>query len=218
MIKINKLTKQYGAFYALKDISLEIAKGELVLLLGVSGSGKSTLLSLIGAFDKPSSGAIEVEGVLISKFADLHASAYRLQKIGFVFQDFNLIPSLSVEQNIFCATVPLKLSKNESQKRIDEAMKLANISHKATQLASFLSGGEKQRCAIARALVNTPDILLFDEPTASLDSSSVKDFLKMLDFFYKMGKTIILATHDQRLLELEIPFRVIKLHDGVIER
>lgn len=216
MIKVEKVSKCYGEFYALKDISFEIEQGEFVILLGVSGSGKSTLLSLIGAFDKPTSGFIEVDGDIISKFPDFHASSYRLQKIGFVFQDFNLIASFSVKENILSATIPLNQSKKETNKRIEEAMSLANISHKASQNSSSLSGGEKQRCAIARALVNHPDILLFDEPTASLDSKSVESFIEMLETFHHMGKSIILATHDARLLSLKIKTKVIKLQDGEI--
>jgi putative ABC transport system ATP-binding protein len=216
MIKVEKVSKSYGEFYALKDISFEIEQGEFVILLGVSGSGKSTLLSLIGAFDKPTSGFIEVDGDIISKFPDFHASTYRLQKIGFVFQDFNLIASFSVKENILSATIPLNQSKKETNKRIEEAMSLANISHKASQNSSSLSGGEKQRCAIARALVNHPDILLFDEPTASLDAKSVESFIKMLETFHHMGKSIILATHDARLLSLKIKTKVIKLQDGEI--
>ncbi|KIM03737.1 MAG: hypothetical protein KN64_10930 [Sulfurovum sp. AS07-7] len=216
MIKVEKVSKSYGEFYALKDISFEIEQGECVILSGVSGSGKSTLLSLIGAFDKPTSGFIEVDGDIISKFPDFHASAYRLQKIGFVFQDFNLIASFSVKENILSATIPLNQSKKETNKRIEEAMSLANISHKASQNSSSLSGGEKQRCAIARALVNHPDILLFDEPTASLDAKTVESFIEMLETFHHMGKSIILATHDARLLSLKIKTKVIKLQDGEI--
>jgi putative ABC transport system ATP-binding protein len=216
MIKVEKVSKSYGEFYALKDISFEIEQGEFVILLGVSGSGKSTLLSLIGAFDKPTSGFIEVDGDIISKFPDFHASTYRRKKIGFVFQDFNLIASFSVKENILSATIPLNQSKKETNKRIDDAMSLANISHKASQNSSSLSGGEKQRCAIARALVNHPDILLFDEPTASLDSKSVESFIEMLETFHQMGKSIILATHDARLLDLKIKTKVIKLQDGEI--
>jgi putative ABC transport system ATP-binding protein len=214
MIKVEKVSKSYGEFYALTDISFEIEQGECVILSGVSGSGKSTLLSLIGAFDKPTSGFIEVDGDIISKFPDFHASTYRLKKIGFVFQDFNLISSFSVKENILSATIPLNQSKKETNKRIEEAMSLANISHKASQNSSSLSGGEKQRCAIARALVNNPDILLFDEPTASLDAKSVESFIKMLETFHQMGKSIILATHDARLLDLKIKTKIIKLQDG----
>ena len=201
MIKITKLNKIFNEntkkeFHALKDINIEIKTSSCVILKGVSGSGKSTLLSIIGTLLKPTSGDIKIDDESIAKLPDLHASNFRAKKLGFIFQSYNLFNELNVKDNVSIPLIPL----GYSQKRIDDmsktALTLANIEHKKDELVYNLSGGEKQRCAIARALVNNPDIILCDEPTANLDHDNSMKFIESLREFKKLNKTIIVATHD----------------------
>lgn len=201
MIKIKNLNKIFyentnKEFYALKDINLNIKKSSCVVLKGVSGSGKSTLLSLIATLQKPTSGEIVVEDESIAKLPDFHASNFRARKIGFIFQSFNLFNELSVKDNISLPLIPLGFSQKQIDEKVINTLKLANILHKKDELVSNLSGGEKQRCAIARALVNNCEIILCDEPTANLDYENSKNFIEILKELKELKKTIIIATHD----------------------
>ena len=221
MIDIQEVNKIYNegtpqAFKALKKINLTVQKGELIILNGVSGSGKSTLLSLIAGLDKPSSGKITVDGELISKLPDLHASAYRAKTVGVIFQHFNLLESLSVEENVMAVLIHSGLDMPTVKSMIEKSMKQASIAHKATQNISLLSGGEKQRCAIARALVHEPKIILCDEPTANLDKANALKFIEILKTLHQMGKTIIIATHDPLFESLDFVDKIIHLEDGMI--
>jgi putative ABC transport system ATP-binding protein len=183
-------------FKALKDINLHIKPNELIILKGVSGSGKSTLLSILATLIKPTSGDIVVNKKQIAKLPDLHASKFRSDDIGFIFQSFNLFENLSVEENIAIPLIPTALNQKEIEQKSKKAMELANISHKRVQKVKNLSGGEKQRTAIARALVNNPQIILCDEPTANLDAKNSTSFLEIITELKNLGKTIIIATHD----------------------
>ena len=221
MIKITNLNKIFNEntkreFHALKDISLEIKNSSCVILKGISGSGKSTLLSIIGTLSKPTSGSIQVENENIAKLPDLHASNFRAKKLGFIFQSYNLFNELNVKDNISIPLIPLGFS----QKQIDimslAALKLANIEHKKDELVYNLSGGEKQRCAIARALVNNPDIILCDEPTANLDHDNSMKFIESLRELKKLNKTIIVATHDPIFGNLGFVDEVINIKNGMI--
>lgn len=201
MIKIKNLNKIFyentnKEFYALKDINLNIKKSSCVVLKGVSGSGKSTLLSLIATLQKPTSGEIVVENESIAKLPDFHASNFRARKIGFIFQSFNLFNELSVKDNISLPLIPLGFSQKQIDEKVISTLKLSNILHKKDELVSNLSGGEKQRCAIARALVNSCEIILCDEPTANLDYENSKNFIEILKELKELKKTIIIATHD----------------------
>jgi len=221
MIEIKNLNLIYNPnatneFTALKNINLNITNKELIILKGVSGSGKSTLLSLIAALIKPTSGEIKVDGKLIAKLPDLHASLYRLNDIGFIFQSFNLFENLSVEENVALALIPLKLNQKEIDEKVLKALSLANISHKKNQSVKNLSGGEKQRTAIARALVNNPKIILCDEPTANLDRANSLTFIEVLKELKKLEKTIVVATHDPLFESLDFVDRVIDIKDGEI--
>jgi putative ABC transport system ATP-binding protein len=221
MVTLENVHKVYNegtsqAFEALKEIDLHIAKGETVVLSGISGSGKSTLLSLIAALDKPSSGKIIVEGELISKLPDLHASAYRAKQIGVVFQHFNLLEDLSVEENVIVPLIHSGLPLATIRQMAQKSMQSAAIEHKASQPVNRLSGGEKQRCAIARALVHDPELILCDEPTANLDRANSLKFIAMLEMLHGMGKTMIVATHDPLCEELSFVSRVIHMEDGEI--
>ena len=221
MIKITKLNKIFNEntkkeFHALKDINIEIKTSSCVILKGVSGSGKSTLLSIIGTLLKPTSGEIKIDDESIAKLPDLHASNFRAKKLGFIFQSYNLFNELNVKDNISIPLIPLGFS----QKQIDimslVALKLANIEHKKDELVYNLSGGEKQRCAIARALVNNPDIILCDEPTANLDHDNSMKFIESLREFKKLNKTIIVATHDPIFEELDFVDEIINIKNGMI--
>ena len=215
MIKLEGVNLILNGEHILKDINLHIKGGEFVLLKGVSGSGKTSLLSIISALQKPTNGKVEVDGKLITKLPDLHLSTFRLNSIGIVFQDFNLIDYLSVEENILSALIPTKISKKEAKAKVEKALNLANISHKAKANIKDLSGGEKQRVAIARALVNDAKILICDEPTANLDTKNSLQFIKLLKELNSLGKTIIVATHDS-IFEENGNFRVVNVRDGEI--
>ncbi len=203
-------------FQSLYDIGFEVRAGELAILKGVSGSGKSTLLSIIGALQKPSSGQIKVDGRPIAKLPDMHASAFRAQTIGFIFQAFNLFEEFNVAENVALPLIPTGLPQKEIFTHVDRAMKLANIQHKSTQSVRDLSGGEKQRAAIARALVNDAKIILCDEPTANLDRANSDAFIEILGNLKFLGKTVIIATHDPIFEGLNLVDRVISLEAGRI--
>lgn len=221
MIKIKNLNKIFyentnKEFYALKDINLNIKKSSCVVLKGVSGSGKSTLLSLIATLQKPTSGEIVVEDESIAKFPDFHASNFRARKIGFIFQSFNLFNELSVKDNISLPLIPLGFSQKQIDEKVINTLKLANILHKKDELVSNLSGGEKQRCAIARALVNDCEIILCDEPTANLDYENSKNFIEILKELKELKKTIIIATHDPIFDNLDFVDSEILIKNGQI--
>lgn len=221
MIKIKNLNKIFyentnKEFYALKDINLNIKKSSCVVLKGVSGSGKSTLLSLIATLQKPTSGEIVVENESIAKLPDFHASNFRARKIGFIFQSFNLFNELSVKDNISLPLIPLGFSQKQIDEKVINTLKLTNILHKKDELVSNLSGGEKQRCAIARALVNNCEIILCDEPTANLDYENSKNFIEILKELKELKKTIIIATHDPIFDNLDFVDSEILIKNGQI--
>ena len=215
---INKIHGEGGPapFQSLYDIGIDVAVGELVILKGVSGSGKSTLLSIIGALQKPTSGEIEVDGSRVAKLPDLHASAFRARTIGFIFQTFNLFEQFNVMENVALPLIPTGLSQKEIDINVERALEVANIGHKATQSVRDLSGGEKQRTAIARALVNEAKIILCDEPTANLDRENSLAFMGILKDLKSRGKTILIATHDPLFEDLEFVDRVLEIEAGRI--
>ncbi|MCO4845165.1 MAG: ABC transporter ATP-binding protein [Sulfurovum sp.] len=220
MIQIENLYRTFhhgsNEVPVLKEINLNICEGECVVLKGVSGSGKTTLLSLIAGLDKPSSGKVLIEGEPISKLPDLFASELRAKKIGMIFQHFNLFEHLSVNENVTIALIPSGLKMKEIHEKVAEALKVANIIHKKETLASRLSGGEKQRTAIARALVADPNIILCDEPTANLDRDNSLLFIDILEKLHRMGKTIVIATHDPLFDSLSFESTIIPMVDGKI--
>jgi len=219
LIKLENVYKEYkdanSSFLALKDINLEIKKNELVILEGISGSGKSTLLSIIGGIDFPTQGKVEVDGKIISKLPDYHLSKFRNKTIGFVFQHFNLIDNLSLLDNILMPLVVAKENLKDAIKRAKEIAKILKIDTKLKVEVKRLSGGEKQRGAIARALINNASIILFDEPTANLDRDNSLNFLEILKELKSMGKTIIVATHDPIFNKLD-SIRKVKIENGQI--
>jgi putative ABC transport system ATP-binding protein len=217
-IRLVGVTRTYrtGAqlFYALKDISLSIAMGEFVAIVGPSGSGKSTLLNLIAGIDKPTVGEIWVEGLRIDRLDEDALARWRGHMIGIVFQFFQLLPTLTVLENV---ALPLQLRQlwaSPSLERAKEALARVGLGDHADKLPSELSGGEKQRAAIARALINDPPILIADEPTGNLDSSTGEQVIDLMVKQHRTGKTVILVTHEPRLAE--IASRQIHLLDGRI--
>jgi len=222
MVKIKQISKIFknnnNVFTALQDISFEVKKNELVLLKGPSGSGKSTLLSIISGISKPTSGTVFINEQEITKLPDSFASQFRNEFIGFIFQKFNLIEDLSVFDNVASILIPQNLTKNEIEKKVFSALKLAKIEHKKDFLVRNLSGGEQQRVAIARALANGANLILADEPTANLDLTLTKSFIEILTELKKLGKTIILATHEEIFFDLDIVDKIIELKNGKIIR
>ena len=223
IILIENLNKSFSSGESLapvlKDITLSVGRGECIILKGVSGSGKTTLLSLIAGMDRPSSGKVLVEGESISKLPDLHLSHFRAEKIGMIFQHFNLFEHLTAAENVMVPLIPVGIKMQELKTRVESSLKLANIYHKAESPAGRLSGGEKQRVAIARALASDPDIILCDEPTANLDRENSLKFIEILSQLHTMGKTIIVATHDPLFDALPFDSRVVPMEDGrIVER
>lgn len=221
MIELKNITKIYevnknNIVTALNNINLTIKEGELVVIKGASGSGKSTILSLIAAISKPTSGEVIVGTNRVSKLPDNFASDFRRDNIGFVFQKYNLIPTLSAKDNIILPLVPLNLHVKEIEDKLDRVLKMFHIEHRASGLIRNLSGGEQQRVAIARANINNPKIILADEPTANLDEKLSVHFIEMLKELKRDGKTIIVATHDPLFFDLDIVDRVVEIHQGVL--
>jgi putative ABC transport system ATP-binding protein len=223
MIEFNGVIKSYApnktmVVHALNGIDLSIKEGEVVVLRGASGSGKSSILSLIAALSKPTSGEVIVDTKKISKLSDNFASLYRRDNIGFIFQKYNLIPNLSVRDNILLPLVPLNLNAKEAQAKLQSVMEMFEIGHKADTIVKNLSGGEQQRVAIARANVNNPKIILADEPTANLDEKLSLAFIEILKELKSLKKTIVIATHDPLFFGLDFVDREIEIHNGSIVR
>ena len=201
----------------LKDISLQVMQGEFVSIMGPSGSGKSTLLYILGGLDAPSSGQIMLNGTDISKFDDEKMSRIRRQKIGFVFQFYNLIPNLNVEENIM---LPLLLDVKKMgnyKKQLDEILEIVGLAERRKHTPRELSGGQQQRVAIARALIGKPEILFADEPTGNLDSKTGAEIMSLLrEINQSSGQTIIMVTHSPEAVKSTS--RVITVQDGVLQK
>jgi putative ABC transport system ATP-binding protein len=201
---------------ALKKIDLEINKNEFVAIMGPSGSGKSTLLHMIGCLDRPSSGKIILNGTDISKLNDSELARLRGKEIGFVFQTFNLYPTLTALENVELPMMIIEKNKKERKERALELLKVVGMEERSEHLPSQLSGGERQRVAIARALANDPQIILADEPTGNLDSKSGDDLMKTFVKLNESGKTLVVITHDQTIASHAK--KIVKLKDGEIIR
>lgn len=219
ILRTEDLKKKYGEgeneVWALKGITISAERGEFISIVGPSGSGKSTLLHLIGGLDSISSGKIYIEGKDISELSEEELSKFRRQKVGFIFQFYNLIPVLTVEENIL---LPILLDEKEPDRGyIDDVLKFLNIKDKKNKLPSQLSGGEQQRVAIARAVVNKPAIILADEPTGNLDTKTGSEVMELLrDLNKEYDQTILMVTHDLKLAKQAD--RTITLVDGKIEK
>ncbi len=200
---------------ALRGIDLRIARGETVSLEGPSGSGKTTLLQLLGALDTPTSGSIRFDGRSLEDESDRVLTDIRSREIGFVFQQFNLIPTLSAEENVAIAMVPQESSHEKRLLRARDLLGQVGLAHRLAHLPSRLSGGEQQRVAIARALANSPEVIIADEPTGNLDSTNANEFMALLDDLQqRLGVTIIIATHDEDVAAHTQ--RRLRIRDGII--
>ncbi len=186
---------------ALCDINLEIEKGDFVAIMGPSGSGKSTGMNLIGSLDMPTRGKIFLDGRDISKLRESELAQLRGKKVGFIFQQFNLIPNLTAKENVMLPMIFQNKSKAERERKADELLALVELQNRKEHYPGQLSGGEQQRVAIARALANDPEVILADEPTGNLDSKRGEIIMEFLDKLNKEGKTIVMVTHDKLLAE-----------------
>lgn len=216
-VVVKKLTKVFmqgtDEVRAVNNVSFTIRKGEMVAIVGQSGSGKTTLLNLIGGIEKPTSGSVEIDGQAIQSADDMQISKIRRQKTGYIFQDFNLIPILTAEENII---MPLLLdSKKVDKKQLRSVSDFLGISNRLKHLPSEMSGGQKQRVAIARALINQPSIILADEPTGNLDKKTADEIMQLLVEINRNGNTVILVTHEQRYADM--CQRKIYISDGVVD-
>jgi len=216
MININNITKTYNTGKAnetspVKDFSAVINKGELVILSGPSGSGKSTVLNIIAGILKPTHGAVDIDGRIISKLPEHFAAKFRMDHIGMIFQQFHLIDNMTVTDNVSLPLLPSSLNHQKVIKRVKYLLDKLCITDKAELKAGQLSGGEMQRAAIARALINTPEIILADEPTANLDKKLTYEFIDIIRELKKEGKTIVIATHDSAIIESGIATKVIEM-------
>lgn len=214
------VVKTYGGtdtmVRAIDGIDLEIARGDFVVIAGASGSGKSTLLQLLGALDRPTSGAMLFEGRDLSTLPDRDLAALRLRTLGFIFQQFNLVPTLTGLENVEVALAPAKLARAERERRARELLGRVGLGARGDHLPSQLSGGEQQRVAIARALANEPEVLLADEPTGNLDSKTGEEILGLLyRLWEETGITVVLITHD-RAIAATAP-RVLTMADGRLD-
>ena len=220
LVEIDNVFKEYSlgrtTIHALRGVSLSVEAGEFTSIVGPSGCGKTTMLNLIGCIDRPTSGTIVFDGLATSAIGDDAEAALRLAKIGFIFQSFNLVPVLTIAENI---EIPLMLSHRpriERKRRVEELVALVGLEEYATHKPDELSGGQRQRVAIARALANEPRLVIADEPTANLDGVTGEMILKaMKELNEKKGVTFIFSTHDPRVMSFAR--RIVRLRDGEIE-
>ena len=222
MIELESVNKIYNQgqpneVQALYDVDLVIEANSMVCLRGASGSGKSTLLSIIGCILPPTSGRATVAGKQLSRLPDRFMTIHRRQTIGFIFQQFNILPDLTVQENISLPLLPLGVSPEERRMRAEVLIERLGISHRQNFPAGQISGGELQRVAIARALINDQPIILADEPTAHLDTKLSKEFLQIMVDLKKTGKTIIIASHDPLVTEKPEIDRIIDVTDGRVD-
>ncbi|MDW8228563.1 MAG: ABC transporter ATP-binding protein [Saprospiraceae bacterium] len=219
LISIEHLNKTYimGAekVEALKDVSLQIDRGEYVALMGPSGSGKSTLMNLIGCLDSPTRGRYWLNGIEVSTMSDSELAEVRNRQIGFVFQTFNLLPRLTALENVALPLVYAGLPKEERLKKARAALESVGLGDRMQHKPNELSGGQRQRVAIARALVNNPAIILADEPTGNLDTKTSHEIMALFEQLHRAGNTIVLVTHEADIARHA--YRIVRLRDGLVE-
>ena len=216
MIDIKGIKKSFGSLEVLKGIDLHIDKGEVVSIVGPSGAGKTTLLQIIGTLDRPDTGTITIDGIDVSKLSSKKLSDFRNQHIGFVFQFHQLLPEFTAIENIMIPAYIAGASHREAKQRAQELLDFMGLSDRASHKPNELSGGEKQRVAVARALINHPAVILADEPSGSLDSKNKEELHQLFfDLRDKFGQTFVIVTHDEQLAS--ITDRTIHMRDGQLE-
>lgn len=216
MIQLHNITKSFGTLQVLKGIDLHIDKGEVVSIVGPSGAGKTTLLQIMGTLDTPDSGSVIVDGIDVTKLKDKDIAKFRNQHLGFVFQFHQLLPEFTALENVCIPALIAGGNKKKAEERAKELLNYLNLSDRASHKPAELSGGEKQRVAVARALINNPAIILADEPSGSLDSRNKAELHQLFfDLRDKFGQTFVIVTHDEELSQ--ITDRTIHIRDGMIE-
>lgn len=216
MIEIRNIHKSFGNLQVLKGIDLTINKGEIVSIVGPSGAGKTTLLQIIGTLDRADEGTVIIDGTDVSKLSTKKLSDFRNKHIGFVFQFHQLLPEFTALENVMIPAFIAGMNKKEAKERGMELLQYMGLADRASHKPQELSGGEKQRVAVARALVNKPDVILADEPSGSLDTKNKEELHQLFfDLRDKFGQTFVIVTHDEHLAT--ITDRTIKMNDGVLE-
>lgn len=218
MIKTDSISKVFRTeeveTHALVDVTLDVKKGEFVAIMGPSGCGKSTLLNILGLLDKPTTGGYVLDGTDMTVLSEQERNVYRRGTLGFIFQSFNLIDELTVEENIELPLLYMKVPADERKRRITDALKRMAIEHRAKHFPSQLSGGQQQRTAIARAVVMQPKVILADEPTGNLDSKNGLEVMGLLRELHREGTTIVMVTHSAR--DAAYSDRIVNLFDGCV--
>ena len=217
MIKLEGITKSFGSLQMLKGIDLEINKGEIVSIVGPSGAGKTTLLQIMGTLDEPDAGTVQIDGTVVSRMKEKELSAFRNKNIGFVFQFHQLLPEFTALENVMIPALIAGVSSKEAHERAMKILDFMGLVDRASHKPNELSGGEKQRVAVARALINDPAVILADEPSGSLDTHNKEDLHQLFfDLRDRLGQTFVIVTHDEGLAK--ITDRTVHIVDGMIKK
>jgi lipoprotein-releasing system ATP-binding protein len=217
MIKLEGITKSFGSLQVLKGIDLEINKSEIVSIVGPSGAGKTTLLQIMGTLDEPDAGTVEIDGTVVSRMKEKELSAFRNKNIGFVFQFHQLLPEFTALENVMIPAFIAGGSSKEANDRAVKILEFMGLADRASHKPNELSGGEKQRVAVARALINDPAVILADEPSGSLDTQNKEDLHQLFfDLRDRLGQTFVIVTHDEGLAK--ITDRTVHMVDGMIKK